>query len=836
MKSVNSSYFLVVMIFMTTLCTGVVGWYSLRVVGVTVVDTSVMLLENIESLYSISQFQVEIVSADKLLTIKTLDARVRQDCLQRIGIAEEKLDTTWIGYEAKLLSETEKQGWERLVAAWKLWRSDHESFLRLAKEYEINPTDGLHEQMLRQVQAMEGGSFNAAAQLLRDRVEDAIEEARDVANNAALAGRRSHTVVATVTLLGGFMAGLLGILLIRDMAVQRRTGKERRASRQWLADIFRLSPQLIYITTVEEGRVLEANEAFCKVTGYTREEVIGRTTLELKFWQKDEDRRSYLQELSLNGLFLDRDIWLVRKDGVAVYGMCSQTTLHAFGQQCILTLIVDITKRKEVEEALQASEARYRAIVEDQTELVYRYRPDGRLSFVNAAYERHCGKDELLDTRFEPDIPAEDHDLIARLLAARTPEHPLADFEHRVRMPDGRLCWQRWTHRAIYSPCGELLETQAVGRDITERRQAEEARLAAESKYRTIFENAPVGIFRSTPDGRYIEANPQTAAILGYATPGELLSEVRDIALQVYEKPEDRSKLYGLLNHSDLVEQFEMRVKRKDGSLLWVAVTCRAVRDAQGKIAHCDGFLVDISERKKLEQLREDVERIMRHDLKSPIIGLMGLPYLMGKEAPLTQKQTEYLGHIERIGNKLLKQIDMSLCIYKMELGAYKCLKEVVDVLAVLRNVVSEAQRHMQSRRHELIFTIDGNAVEFKDVCLTIGEDFLYSNMLDNLFRNAVEAAPKGGTITLEMLTSDLPRQQNNVPYARLLHIRNTGEVPVEIRETFFEKYVTHGKRHGTGLGTYSARLIAQTMGADLHLDTSVPGYTTVTVAFPALG
>jgi PAS domain S-box-containing protein len=137
----------------------------------------------------------------------------------------------------------------------------------------------------------------------------------------------------------------------------------------------------------------------------------------------------------------------------------------------------EVAERKQAEQALRESEARYRAIVEDQTELVSRFLPDGRLTFVNQAYCRYFGKerDELIGHSFAPLIPEEDRRLTEKHIASLSRETPVATHEHRVVLPGGDIRWQQWTNRAIFDEQGRIVEFASVGRDITDRRRAEEA-------------------------------------------------------------------------------------------------------------------------------------------------------------------------------------------------------------------------------------------------------------------------------------------------------------------------------------------------------------------------
>lgn len=128
------------------------------------------------------------------------------------------------------------------------------------------------------------------------------------------------------------------------------------------------------------------------------------------------------------------------------------------------------------------------------------------------------------------------------------------------------------------------------------------ALMASEKKYRAIFENAVEGIFQSTSEGRVLNANPALARILGYDSPEEYMAAATDVRASVYERGEDRDRLLALLGTSDSHSYFETRLRRKDGSLVWVAMHARAVRDGSGRLTGMEGILEDISKRKQAEE------------------------------------------------------------------------------------------------------------------------------------------------------------------------------------------------------------------------------------------
>jgi len=132
-------------------------------------------------------------------------------------------------------------------------------------------------------------------------------------------------------------------------------------------------------------------------------------------------------------------------------------------------------ERKRAEAALRESEARYRAVVEDQTELICRFLPDGTLTFVNEAYCRYFGREreDLVGRSFLPFIAEEDREVVQEAIASLSPESPVATIEERVLRPGGSVGWQQWTDRGVFDERGSATEFQAVGRDVTDRKQAE---------------------------------------------------------------------------------------------------------------------------------------------------------------------------------------------------------------------------------------------------------------------------------------------------------------------------------------------------------------------------
>ena len=262
----------------------------------------------------------------------------------------------------------------------------------------------------------------------------------------------------------------------------------------------------------------------------------------------------------------------------------------------ILVINVDITESRRVEEALRESQGRYRAILEDQTDLVCRFTPDGTLTFVNEAYCRYFEKksEELMGRKFKPLIPREDHGKVKKHFSLFSPENDVLSHEHRVIIPNKEIRWQRWTNRALYDDHDNLIEFQSVGRDVTDRKNAEIAMRESEERFRLLSEAAVEGV-AIHDKGVILDANEQYYKMFGYRE--EELSGKNVIPLTVAPDSADTIRTYVA---EGKLEPYEMTGMRKDGSQFPIEVLARETK-LKGKTVRMVA-LRDLTERKKLEE------------------------------------------------------------------------------------------------------------------------------------------------------------------------------------------------------------------------------------------
>jgi len=226
---------------------------------------------------------------------------------------------------------------------------------------------------------------------------------------------------------------------------------------------------------------------------------------------------------------------------------------------------------------LEASEQRYRNIVEDQTEFISRFLPDGTHVFVNEAYCRYfnTNRDDLIGKKCIPRIPAEDQRLVKEHFASLTKEHPTAIITHRILLDDSQVRWQRWSDRAIFDATGTVSEYQSVGRDVTEQKHAEEALRESEASLASIFRAVPVGI-GLVSDRILLRVNDRICTMTGYS-PDELIGKNARI---LYPADEDFEHV-GTVKYAMIRERgtgtVGTRWRCKDGTILDILLSSTPV-------------------------------------------------------------------------------------------------------------------------------------------------------------------------------------------------------------------------------------------------------------------
>ncbi len=191
------------------------------------------------------------------------------------------------------------------------------------------------------------------------------------------------------------------------------------------------------------------------------------------------------------------------------------------------------------------------------------------------------------------------------------------DIEYRIKHKNGSIIWVSEKGNPVYDQSGKVIALEGLIQNIDKQKKIEESLFDAELRYRSIFENAIEGIFQTTPDGKYMMANPALAKIYGYDNPDELISALNNIQHQLYVSKERRADFIKSMADNKNIENFESLVYKKDGSTIWISENARMGYGENGELLYYEGTVEDITARKNYDS---QLEHKATHD------SLTGLP------------------------------------------------------------------------------------------------------------------------------------------------------------------------------------------------------------------
>ncbi|MFN7942977.1 MAG: PAS domain S-box protein [Thermoanaerobaculia bacterium] len=350
-----------------------------------------------------------------------------------------------------------------------------------------------------------------------------------------------------------------------------------------------------------EARLVNANETALRQLGYTREELLGMKIWQVALgespaawpasWESDRQAESVIREDTFR-----------RRDGSEFLVEVVVTHVAFGGVELQCGIARDITVRKQAEQAVRESEIRLRRIVDNIHDALYVDDADGKVVFANDRFLSLFGveRDQLpcleLEDYVAPEWRAVTRDRHERRLRG---EAVSSQFEYEGLRQDGRRIWLESMVVPLLDDAGRVVGTQAADRDITERKQAEASLRASEERFRSVCESASIGLYRTTPDGRILMANPAAVRMLGYDSFEELAR--RDLESAGFEPAYPRSEFRERLEGDGIIAGIESEWRRRDGSRIFVRESARLVRDENGASLYYDGTFEDITERKRAE-------------------------------------------------------------------------------------------------------------------------------------------------------------------------------------------------------------------------------------------
>jgi len=274
-------------------------------------------------------------------------------------------------------------------------------------------------------------------------------------------------------------------------------------------------------------------------------------------------------------------------------------------------------------------------------------------------------------------------------------------------------------------------------REAAELKRSDEVIWEREEKYRTLFDESRDAIYITSREGKFLDVNRALLELFEY-TKEEMIDTLNVDEIYVY--PGDRDTFRKEIEKNGSVRDYEVKFCKKNGTEMDCLLTGTVRRSSTGRILGYQGIIRDVTEQKRIERLRDDVQRMMRHDLKSPLIGIIGLAGMLLKTKNLTDKQDSAARMVQELGERMLGFIDRTRDLFQMEQGSYTLKPQEVNILSVLQRIKKTLKPLALKRNTDFVFTMYGQPTHLKGEYVILCEEALVEIMFANLVKNAIEA------------------------------------------------------------------------------------------------
>ena len=629
--------------------------------------------------------------------------------------------------------------------------------------------------------------------------------------------------------------------IVRDITEHKQTEEALRISEAYYRTIVEDQPGIIYRYT-PDCVITFANSACRDIFPMPPEEMIGQNLLELieKLTPQNLERAKWqIARLTPEKPVASHEEESINLRGEAIWTHWTDRLLldengAPFEYQAIG---IDISERKQTEEALRESEAHFRAIVEDQPGMLYRYSLDGTITFANDICREFFGKEpEVLvgQNLFEviEQSGSETVEKARKQIAHLTPENLVRVHEHEMVNIRGEAFWFQWTDRLLLDEHGAPSEYQALGLDISERKRAEEALEQQRAFLRQVIDATPNAIFVRDREGCYVLVNKGAAEYFGVKF-DELAART------IFDTDRSQEQVEGFLREDLKVMDTrqalfhpEEQITFPDGITRWLQVAKQPLIGSDGRSDQVLVVLVDITERKRLEDTVLESQKLaalgtlaagMAHEINSPLQVITGTSESLLRRIDKNSLTLEELPASLKMVNRnawRVAEIVRSLLVYARPSSE---VVEANDLNALVNDTLLLMEHQLKTWSNitvvtELMPDLPTLRCEYEKI----------AQILINLLSNARDAMPDGGEVTIRTGYDEKAKQV-------ILEVQDTGQgIEEKLRASIFDPFfTTKAVGKGTGLGLSIVRGIVKAHGGEINLESCIKQGTTFRIMLP---
>ena len=617
---------------------------------------------------------------------------------------------------------------------------------------------------------------------------------------------------------------------VRDITERRKTEKALRESEEKFSKAFRSSPDVIVISTVKEGKFIDINDSFTNITGYTREEVINRTSEDIGIWVSPQDRLSMIELLEKKGEVKQQEYEFRMKSGQKCVWLFSAERMKFGNEDCVISISIDITERKKTVEALRFSDAAFKSIHESviATDTDYKITHWNEISeqIYGIKASEAIGK-KILDTiEIVEKYPGENQDHLTKI---ENTGYLHEEQLHRTRHGE---VWVDVSFQGIEGN-GKRYGWVILASAITQRKLAEEAMKRSEEKYRELINTSIDGIISIDQNMRIIIWNQGAERIFGY-NEKEILG--KSILILTSEKQKHAAKkiltqMIKTQDDANINRITEQELHKKDGTAVPIELSLskRKVEDT----FLVTGIFRDITERKlaeeklkQLDQMKSEFLSNVSHEIRTPLQSIGGFAKLIleGK-VPDVKTQQEFLQIINRETQQLGVLINSLLDMSRLESGRFQINKRCLPV----RDTFVDSIKIFHSLARDKDVSLDEYIPAVLPEIEVDGERL--RQVVVNLLSNAIKFSDPGGKVTARVKT-------RNKELLFQVKDRGIGINKKAMSHLFERFYRAEDKlaRGGTGLGLFISKQIIEAHGGQIWAESKVGEGSTFTFTLPLNG
>ncbi len=659
---------------------------------------------------------------------------------------------------------------------------------------------------------------------------------------------------------------LVAITGLYDIDKRRQAEEALKRERNFVSAVLDTVGALVVVLDTQ-GRIVRFNRSCEQVTGYAFDEVKDRHFWNIFLVPEEVDRvKSVFGELKA-GNFPDQaeNYWLTKEGDRRLISWSNTALLDKDGAvEFIIGTGIDITEHRQIEEALQESEKKYRELVESANSVILRWDQNGNITFFNKYALDFFGYKEkeilgknVMDT-IVPETDTAGRDLRAMIEdIERNPERYISNENENIKK-SGERVWITWTNKPIYDEQGNMKEILSIGKDDTERKKFERALQESEERFRGLVENAYDIIYTLTPEGTFSYVSPNLKEILGFD-----VSDFEGESIWEFVHPKDipicNECFQNMILTSEKISGIEYRIRHKNKAWRWHRSSISPLTDGEGNLLYYIGIAHDFTEMKKV---MEDLEKANQHlkEAQAQLVQSEKMASLGALVAGIAHEINTPIGAVSSMQDTLFKTLDNlrkhihSKCpediqerakfeaAFRVVEDSHKVIQtgteRVVNIVRRLRSFARLDEAKLKTvdihegledaltlAHHELKHTVTviknyGDIPPISCFPSELNQVFL------NLLINGKQAIKDKGTITITTFAKD-----------RKVYIvfKDDGVgIPKENLPKIFDPgFTTKGSGIGTGLGLSICYQIIQTHRGEIRVESQPEKGTTFTIILP---